>query len=62
MTSIRIEKNTTGWTATFHDSEDMPNGVRLPLPFTTSAPAEMVRADLRRRFADAAIITAANSR
>ncbi len=62
ITTIRIQKNATGWIATFRDAPTMPNGIPLPLPFTTSASAEMVRTDLRRRFRDATIITAANSR
>lgn len=62
MTVITIQKAAQGWTAEFRGSDVMPNGVALPLPFTGSAPAEMVRADLRSRFPGAAFVTKANSR
>lgn len=62
QTIITIDKGRQGWIATFRNSPDMPNGVALPLPFTAQAPAEMVRADLRSRFADATFITKAAAR
>lgn len=62
MTFITLRKEAQGWTATFKGSAVMPNGVALPLPFGLQAPAEMVRSDLRSRFADATFITKANSR
>lgn len=62
MTIITIAKGQTGWTATFSGSNVMPNGVLLPLPFTNKATAEMVRADLRKRFTEAVFVTKANSR
>lgn len=60
--TITISKNHQGWQAIFRGFADMPNDIALPLPFTASAPAEMVRGDLRSRFPDAAFITKANSR
>lgn len=59
---ITIQKSTQGWTATFRNSPDMPNGIALPLPFSSAADAETVRRDLRGRFAPASIVTKANSR
>lgn len=61
-TIITLQNGPKGWTATFKGSATMPNGVALPLPFSTQAQAEMVRADLRSRFADAIFVTKANSR
>lgn len=61
-TIITLQNGPTGWSATFNGSATMPNGVALPLPFTSQAQAEMVRADLRGRFADAIFVTKANSR
>ena len=60
MTIIAISRAPHGWQAVFRDSPIMPNNVALPLPFTPAAPAETVRADLRRRFPGAAFVTQAN--
>jgi hypothetical protein len=64
MTFITLDKTSTGWTATFRGTSSplTPNNVALPLPFTSAAPAEMVRADLRSRFPDAFFITKARAR
>ena len=62
QTIITIRKGQQGWTAMFAGSTDMPVGVALPLPFTNTAPAEMVRADLRSRFPSAMFVTKACSR
>lgn len=62
MTVITLSKSNQGWQAIFQNSAVMPNGVALPLPFTTSAAAEMVKNDLRGRFPGAAFVVKANSR
>ncbi len=62
MTVITISKNHQGWQAIFRNSPVMPNGVALPLPFTGSASAEVVKGDLRGRFPGASFVTKANSR
>ena len=62
MTTITIESTLNGWQATWRHSDDMPNNVALPLPFTAAAHVESVRADLRKRFPMATIITKASSR
>ena len=48
---IRIRNTETGWHAMFIGG-DMPQNVWLPLPFTSSATASQVKADLARRFPD----------
>jgi hypothetical protein len=53
MTVITLSKVSHGWQAIFRDSPIMPNGEPLPLPFTVKASAEMVKADLRKRFPEA---------
>jgi hypothetical protein len=62
MTKIIISKASHGWQAVFEGFATMPDGVPLPLPFTSQAPAEMVRSDLRSRFQPDAIVTKAGSR
>jgi hypothetical protein len=58
---ISIANTPAGWTATFTNG-NMPQGIPLPLPFTSAANAETVRADLRSRFPNAALVTKAASR
>lgn len=51
MLKITLQKSTTGWQAMFEGKTDMPQGVYIPLPFSSNADKEMVKADLRSRFA-----------
>ena len=62
MTVITLSKASHGWQGIFRGSATMPNDVPLPLPFTHEAPTEMVKTDLRSRFADASFVVKANSR
>jgi hypothetical protein len=57
MTTITIAYTAQGWTATFKNAPNMPQGVALPLPFSAAARAEIVQADLRKRFPGATITT-----
>lgn len=61
MTIITISKSHQGWQASFCGGA-MPQGIPLPLPFTTAAQAEAVKSDLRSRFPGAAFVVKANSR
>jgi hypothetical protein len=50
---IVLRRRQQGWTADFRGFTDMPNGQELPLPFSANASADMVWADIGRRFPQA---------
>ena len=51
---IEITRDIKGWRAVFYGG-DMPQRIALPLPYTYSAPASLVRAELLKRFAHATV-------
>jgi hypothetical protein len=55
--TITIALTPAGWSATFAGNTPMPQGVPLPLPFSSAASAETVRANLQSRFPNAIIHT-----
>jgi hypothetical protein len=54
MILINLTLTNHGWTATFNGG-DMPQGIPLPLPFTSDARRDHVASDLQRRFPTACI-------
>lgn len=62
MKTITLANGPQGWTATFDGFDDMPSGVALPLPLTAEAHPAAVKADMRKRFADATITFASSVR
>ena len=58
---ITLERNRTGWYATFTDVSGMPEGVRLPLPFTSLAQRTTLRTWRNQRFPGATILWTAGT-
>jgi hypothetical protein len=55
--TIKLVRSRTAkcWLATFWKVDGMPDGVSIPLPFTTSAGVFIVVSDMEARFPDAQI-------
>ena len=53
---ITLERNRTGWYATFTDVSGMPEGIRLPLPFTALATRQHLQAWRKQRFPGVCIL------